>query len=53
MGDSRKQALRVQFDGNLKLGSHGAKITSGAGPVPQWQSKGPNRLALARKVMMD
>ena len=31
MGDRRKQALRVQFDGKLKLAFHGAKITSDAG----------------------
>ena len=31
MGDRRRQALRVQFDGRLKLRFHGAKITSDAG----------------------
>ena len=31
MGDGRKQALRVQFDGKLKLEFHGAKTTSDAG----------------------
>ncbi len=31
MGDRRKQALRVQFDGKLKLRFHGAKLTSDAG----------------------
>ncbi len=31
MGDRRKQALRVQFDGKLRLQFHGAKITSDAG----------------------
>ncbi len=31
MGDRRKQALRVQFDGKLKLVFHGVKITSDAG----------------------
>lgn len=31
MGDRRKQALRMQFDGQLKLAFHGAKITSDAG----------------------
>jgi hypothetical protein len=31
VGDRRKQALRVQFDGKLKLEFHGAKITSDAG----------------------
>jgi len=31
MGDIRKQALRVQFDGKLKLEFHGANVTSDAG----------------------
>ncbi len=31
MGDRQKQALRVQFDGELKLEFHGANITSDAG----------------------
>ncbi|MCP4247598.1 MAG: hypothetical protein GY778_11165 [bacterium] len=31
MGDRRKQALRVQFNGKLRLDLHGAKITSDAG----------------------
>ncbi len=31
MGDRRKQALRVQFDGKLKLEFHGANVTSDAG----------------------
>ena len=30
MGDRRKQALRVQFDGKLNLEFHGVKITSDA-----------------------
>ncbi len=31
MGDRRQQALRVQFDGKLKLDFYGANITSDAG----------------------
>ncbi|MCH7813167.1 MAG: transposase [Planctomycetes bacterium] len=31
MGDRRRQALGVQFDGKIKLRCHGAKITSDAG----------------------
>jgi len=31
MGDRREQALRVQFDGKLKLEFHGANVTSDAG----------------------
>src|SRR5271157_2671759 len=31
MGESQKQALRVSFDGRLKLEFHGSKITSDAG----------------------
>ena len=31
MGDSKKRALRVGFDGTLRLEFHGAKITSDAG----------------------
>ncbi len=31
MGDRLKQALRVQFDGKLKLEFHGANVTSDAG----------------------
>ena len=31
MGDRRKRALRIQFDGKLRREFHGAKITSDAG----------------------
>ncbi len=31
MGDRRKQALRIQFDGKLRLEFHGAKIMNDAG----------------------
>ena len=33
MGDRRKQARRVPFDGKLKLEFHGANITSDAGSL--------------------
>jgi len=31
MGEGKKQALRVSFDGRLRLEFHGARITSDAG----------------------
>ena len=31
MGEGRKEALRVGFDGGLKLAFHGSRITSDAG----------------------
>ena len=31
MGESQKEALRVQFDPSLKLEFHGAKVTSDGG----------------------
>ena len=43
MGDRRKQALRVQFDGKLKLEFHGAKITSDVPMdigINRWRARG-------------
>jgi hypothetical protein len=33
MGDSQKDALRVDFDRQVQLGLHGPTVTSNAGPL--------------------
>ncbi len=40
MGETKKDALRVNFDRKLKLEFHGAKVTSDAGKVSQNRSQG-------------
>ncbi|MFH0981778.1 MAG: transposase, partial [Planctomycetota bacterium] len=54
MGDRRKQALRVQFDGKLRFEFHGAKITSDAGLLPFRELDEAFRLTEnARTVLSD
>ncbi len=51
MGDRRKRALRVQFDGKLRLEFHGATITSDAGLLPFRELDEAFRLTEAASVM--
>jgi len=53
MGDRRKRALRVRFDGKLRLAFHGAKITSDAGLLPFRELDGAFRLTEAATVMFS
>lgn len=53
MGDRRKRALRVQFDGKLKVDFHGAKVTSNAGLLPFRELDGALRLREAASVVFS
>ena len=53
MGDRQKRALRVQFDGRLRLESQGAKITSGAGLLPFRELDEAFRLTEKASVMLS
>ncbi len=53
MGDRRRRALRVQFDGRLRLEFHGAKITSEAGLLPFRELDEAFRLTEAASVMFS
>ena len=54
MGESRKEALRVQFDSNVKLEFHGAKVTSDGGLLLYRELDEVLGLtALAEKVLQD
>ncbi len=53
MRDRRKRALRVQFDGKLRLELHGAKITSDAGLLPFRERDEAFRLTEAASVMFS
>jgi hypothetical protein len=54
MGESRKEALRVQFDPSVKLEFHGAKVTSDGGLLLHRELDEVLRLtALAEEVLQD
>jgi hypothetical protein len=53
MGDRRKRALRVQFNGKLGLEFHGARITSDAGLLPFRELDEAFRLTEAASVMFS
>jgi hypothetical protein len=53
MGDRRKPALRVQFDGKLRLEFHGARISSDAGLLPFREMDEAFRLTEAAAAMLS
>ncbi len=53
MGDRRKRALRVQFDGKLKLEFHGTKITSDAGLLAFRELDETFRLAEKASILLS
>jgi hypothetical protein len=53
MGDRRKRALRVRFDGKLRLDFHGARITSDAELLPLRELDEAFRLTEAASIMLS
>ena len=53
MGDTRKEALRVEFDSRIKLEFHGAAVTSDAGLVAYRELDEALELTQMGKVFCD
>ena len=51
MGESKKDALRVNFDRKLKLEFHGVKVTSDAGLYPVKKCQGSYYLQSIKAIM--